>query len=929
MSAAEVRVLGPVEVVGDDGPVALSAKQRRLLAALVVADGRACGVDDLVEAVWGDGPPVSAAKLVQVYVSQLRKVLPAQLRIATHAGAYALDLPRNSLDAARFERLVAESTSLREAGNPALAASLSDQALGLWRGRAYGELSYEDVARAESERLEDLRIVALEERIDGQLALGRHADVLGEILGLAAENPLRERLHEHAMLALYRCGRQTEALDHYGAVRRMLRDELGLEPGPALRELQQRILRHDAVLEATPVRVERGLLPAPVGPLVGRETELDELSDMLARRDVRLLVLTGAGGTGKTRLALEAARRAAPSFANGAVLVQLAPLRDAALVAATIASALAPTAGHGGATVEALGEALAPRELLLLLDNAEHLREAAPLYVELLARAPRLTLLVTSRAVLHVTGERVFPVAPLGEDAAAELFEQRAQALDPAFERTAANEEDVREICRRTDGLPLAVELAAGWIRLMTPATLRERLGARLSVLTGGPRDLPARQQTLRATVEWSYGLLESDAQQAFAALAVFRGGWTIADAEAVCAAGLGAIGSLVDHSLVARRGRSVRGDELVMLETIRELADELLNADRELATRTRRRHAEWILGLAEASHLTSTKALQRDVLDPDWEGALAVKDDVRAALDWAIESDPLLGAEIFVALEQLWVTLTAGEGKRRAEALLEYESLPASLRAAVLRAHGGVAVVDGEPLVGMKSYEEALALFREQGVEDETAAILARFAIHASYDGDIAGTRRLVSEVRASNAAALMPGIEAQCLTALAVVAKLEGDTAAALELQRRAVATAAACGFGLWEGWGALWMAQTAFESGLLDEATESAHAALAFARRVDDLRVTVLVLALLAAIGYRQGSLELAGRLWGAVNADDAQLAIVEAEPELASVVDPLRSADAPAFRIAFAEGRRLGLARASALALQPDAQAVSQG
>src|SRR6188472_3029098 len=230
VSAAEVRVLGPVEVVDDDGPVSLSAKQRRLLAALVVADGRACGVDELVWATWGESSPASAAKLVQVYVSQLRKVLPNALRIVTRAGAYALELEHDVLDAHRFERLVAESRSVRATGNPALAASLIDQALHLWRGRAYGDLAYEELARAEADRLEELRLVALGERIDGQLALGSHAGVLGEILGLAAEHPLRERMQEQAMLALYRCGRQAEALDHYGAVRRTLQDELGLEP---------------------------------------------------------------------------------------------------------------------------------------------------------------------------------------------------------------------------------------------------------------------------------------------------------------------------------------------------------------------------------------------------------------------------------------------------------------------------------------------------------------------------------------------------------------------------------------------------------------------------------------------------------------------------------------------------------------------------
>jgi predicted ATPase/DNA-binding SARP family transcriptional activator len=925
VSAAEVRVLGPVEVVGDDGPVALTAKQRRLLAALVVAEGRARGVDELVDAIWGEHPPASAAKLVQVYVSQLRKALPTSVRIVTRAGAYAVELPSDLLDAERFERLLGECSSVRAAGNPALAASLGDQALRLWRGRAYGQLAYEELARAESERLEELRLVALEERIDAQLALGRHDEVLGEILGLAADNPLRERLHEQAMLALYRRGRQSDALEHYAHVRRRLREELGLEPGPALRELQQRILRHDAGLDlAGPVRGEREILPAPVSALVGRETELVALGELLARRESRLIVLTGAGGSGKTSLALEAARRAAPSFANGALLVELAPLRDPGLVASTIAGALGLGDAPGARSADGIADALASRELLLVVDNAEHLREAAPLYVDLVARAPRVTVLVTSRAVLHVSGERVFPVAPLNEDAAAELFERRAKALDPSFVLDAQNEGDVREICRRVDGLPLAVELAAAWIRVLTPDALRERFEARLSVLTNGPRDLPARQQTLRATVEWSLGLLEPDAQRVFAALAAFRGGWTIGDAEVVCGAELGSVASLVDHSLVSHRGRSVRGDELVMLETIREVADERLDGDPELAAAVRRRHADWVARLAESSHLTSTKALRREVLEPDWDRVLTIKDDVRAALDWAVDVDPVLAAGIVVALEQLWVTHGVGEGRRRAEALLANATLPAPLRAALYRVHGGVAVVDGEPLLGVRSYEEALALFRALDDENEVVALLARFAIHASYEGDVVRTRRLVAEIRASRGVEDVPGVEAQCLTALAGVAMLEGDPAAALELQRGAVATARTCGFRLWEGWGAAWVAQLEFASDLLDEATESALAALVFARRVDDLRVTILVLALLAAIAHRRHDRDLAGRLWGAIDAEESHLAVLDADEDAVAIVAALRTDDDPSVVAAVAEGRHLTLDRAAALALQGHAR-----
>ena len=484
-------MLGPVELVGDDGPVALPAKHRRLLAALVVSDGRPCGVDELVDAVWGEAPPASARKLLQVYVSQLRKVLPEGISVATQANAYALHLTKDGLDARRFERLAGESSEAARDGNAALAVSLAEQALALWRGRAFGS---SPTRRSREARRSGSTSFASRHSRSGSTPNSHSAKtlLLAEILSLAAEHPLRERIHRQAMLALYRCGRQADALEHYTAVRRRFRDELGLEPGTALRALQQRILRQDPELEPPAITAAAGsALPAAPNPLVGRARELESLRRLLERREARLLVLTGAGGSGKTRLALEAARTAAPSYANGVVLVELAPLRDPELVVPTIAHALEIGDVDDEAPLETLAKAVAARELLLVLDNAEHLRGAATAFSALLARAPRLALLVTSRAVLHVSGEHVFPVDPLGTSDAVELFVQRAQLLKPSFERTDENERDLQEICRRVDGLPLAIELAAARIRTLTPRTLRERLDDRLALLTGGPVTCP------------------------------------------------------------------------------------------------------------------------------------------------------------------------------------------------------------------------------------------------------------------------------------------------------------------------------------------------------------------------------------------------------------------------------------------------------
>ena len=231
----EVRVLGPVEVVDSDGPVRLASMPRRLLAALVAEPGKIRTVDVLIEALWRERPPRDTAKALQLYVSRLRKALPEGARIRTASSGYALELDEEVLDAARFERLLAEARSASAAGNPSVSASLLSRALSLWRGPAFGELAYEDFTRAEAERLEELRLLAVEERSEAELRLGRHAAVVGELRQLAVAHPLRERVQAQLMLALYRCGRQTEALDAYASLEMRLREELGLEPGAELR----------------------------------------------------------------------------------------------------------------------------------------------------------------------------------------------------------------------------------------------------------------------------------------------------------------------------------------------------------------------------------------------------------------------------------------------------------------------------------------------------------------------------------------------------------------------------------------------------------------------------------------------------------------------------------------------------------------------
>jgi predicted ATPase/DNA-binding SARP family transcriptional activator len=739
MPAAEIRVLGPVELVDDaNSAVQLAAKPKRLLAALVVGQGRARTVDELADSVWNGSPPASARNLVQVYVSQLRKTLPEGIEIVTRGGAYALEVAPGGLDAARFEGLLGDARAARRDVNPALAVSLTDQALALWHGRAYGELAYDDFARADSERLEELRLVAIEERFDAQLALGRHEAVLGGVLAHASENPMRERAHELAMLVLYRSGRQSDALEHFASVRSRLRKELGLEPGPALRELQRRILEQDPVLLPVQAAPEIAALPAPANRLVGRERELEKLCLLLARRESRLIVLTGAGGSGKTRLALEAAREATPSFANGARLVELAPLRDPALVVPTIAHALGIADDPGKEPLEALEAALAPQELLLLVDNAEHVRTAAPDFARLVASASRLTLLVTSRAVLHVSGEHVVPVSPLAEEDGVELFVQRAGLLEPEFILTPENDEDVREICRRLDCLPLALELAAARIRTLTPRALRERLDRRLGLLTGGPRDLPARQQTLRETIAWSVDLLGEHEREVFARLAVLPGGASLEAAEEVCGADLDTLGALVDDHLLLRVNDG--GDpRFAMLETVREYALELLGAERadgELAL------AEFFAGIADELRLAAPveREWRRIVerLDPEIDNVRAA---LAAAAGWGdAEFQLRLAGPLW---RYWWVRGPAGEGLEWIERALAVDDGPATVaRACALQGAAGLAWTRGDLERAKELARAAISVAVEARSKWDEGSAHTVLGIVANTEGDRATAR-------------------------------------------------------------------------------------------------------------------------------------------------------------------------------------------
>src|SRR5438874_7519983 len=403
-------LLGPLSVSSDGTPVALGGQKRRALLAVLLLDANnVVSRDRLIDALWGEEPPDTARNTIQVYVSQLRKLLPDDV-LETAPPGYRLILDPDAVDLFEFVRLSEEGRTALGAADAAGAAETLRAALALWRGAPLADLPWEPFAQAEIVRLEELRLAALEDRIEADLALGRHGQLVGELERLVAEQPLRERLRAQLMLALYRSGRQADALAVYQRARRTLVDELGIEPSESLRHLERGILEHDPSLDAPQTRpAPTRRTPTPPTPLLGRERELKALAELLRNDEARLVTLTGIGGIGKTRLALELVRRLAPEFRNGSAVATLATIREPGLVPRAILEALeVPEVGQDAE--ELLAKSLAESELLLLVDNFEQVLPAARSIASLLDAAPKLKILATSRAPLHVAAEREFPV---------------------------------------------------------------------------------------------------------------------------------------------------------------------------------------------------------------------------------------------------------------------------------------------------------------------------------------------------------------------------------------------------------------------------------------------------------------------------------------------------------------------------------------
>ncbi|MGW4642965.1 BTAD domain-containing putative transcriptional regulator [Sphaerisporangium sp. NPDC004334] len=800
-----VGILGPLRVQDAGGnPVEVAgARLRALLVRLALDPGRVVTVERLVDDLWPGEPPANPAAALQSLVARLRRELGGREAVASHPSGYRLGAEGPAVDAWVFDARAARGAALLRAGDPSGAGGPLREALELWRGPALVDASRFPFAAAPAARLEELRLATLEARIDADLACAVPG-LVAELEELAAAHPTREPFQARLMRALCADGRRADALEVYERVRAALADGLGVDPGAELRAAHLHALRADAS-PAVQTTAAGGNLPAPLTRLVGRRDDLARVGRLLG--EARLVTVTGPGGAGKTRLAVEAARRErAP---DGVWLVELAHVtRPSGVlghlprpsgVAAAVHAALAGTgllAGLGGAAgagpAERLCASLAGRRALLVLDNCEHVvEEAAELVQRVLAAAPGVRVLATGREPLGVTGEALHPLPPLavpGEDvtplsapsfAAVALFAERAAAVRPGFAVDEGNLADVVRLCRELDGMPLAIELAAARLRSLTLAQLAGMIGDRLEVLGRGSRAVERRHRTLRATIDWSWELLTEPERAALRRLSVFAGGGASAEAAArVCGAGLDVLTSLVDRSLLVQAADDSRpaaplagdggGVRYRLLETVRHYASEKLAQTPETPEtpetpdgtestqctdgtgvgaeerRVRAAHAAYFLELAERC--------EPSLRGPEQAAALRLLDghqgDLDAALGHAIECG---WAETAVRLytARLWSWVMRG---RRREA--------AGWAAAVARATGGAPppglaaehamclLLAGSEDTGGEGGGAGVAGMRPGELLDrmyrsDRPAVLGSWAIVGAYAGGVADIRR------------------------------------------------------------------------------------------------------------------------------------------------------------------------------------------
>ena len=890
-----------------------------LLALLALDAGTPVSADLLIDEIWGGEPPDGASTTLRSYVSRLRSALGDDVTIDRLPAGYVLRLSTDVVDVARFEAAVREGRGLLERGRHRRAVQALGSALQLWRGQPFAGLADDGALHAARVRLEELRLFALESRIEADLALGRNAELVDEIEGLLAEHPFRERLWRHLMLALYGAGRQADALAAYHRARTALDEQLGIEPSEELRQLEAAILRQDVAPAGTAAQTPSGL-PVPLTTFVGREREMDEVLALLRR--TRLVTLVGVGGVGKTRLAIESAARALDDITDVVAFVDLAALQDPALVSAQVASTLGLGEQPGRDLAAALRDHMPDTDLLIVLDNCEHVREAAAAMASsLLAAAPELRILATSREVLDVPGEAPFPVPPLGLEMAADgappeaseavrLLMDRATLVRHDLRVDAATWQTAARICRDLEGLPLAIELAAARTKALSLEEIAERIQDRFKFLVSWRRLTAARHRTLAEAMDWSYELLAPDEQALLTRLSVFPAGATLQSIADVCLDGDAdsaerIVERLVDASLVGPV-QEASGTRYRLLETVRQYAASRLE---ESATEDlRRRFAERVRTIARSTNLS----LEGTGKAMSFEAAREELPAIRVALRWATEADPTLGLEIACAVERMWVSNHAREGLAIFDALLERDGIPDGLRARGLRCRGGCRYVTMSWEASTADYEAAIAIHRRLGEVRYVAHLLTRLAVESQRAGDVARTRELIDEAAAAAGEDRFVADTYLATGILGDLAFADGRVEDGLELLHRESELAREVGDDWWQLNANIRLADRAFDAGRFDVTRMAAQKALQLARQTGGRGDTIFSIGFLAVEAAARGHARRAGRLWGGLQAEVERGPVIE---QWAATADAFRA------KVAAVAGEELdeGIARGGELSL----------
>jgi predicted ATPase/DNA-binding SARP family transcriptional activator len=914
----EIQLLGPFEVFVGGCPAEVTGPKRHaLLALLALRGGRMVPVEVLVDALWGAQVPSAPRNALQHHVSRLRAALGAE-SIAAAPDGYAL--AGATVDALRFEELLARARSAVRAGDAGQAAELVARALALWRGRPLQGLPDSPWAGAEAARLEALRADALEEQFEAALALGEHTELVAWIRRTLEEHPFRERLWGQLMLALYRSGRQAEALETFRQARGVLAEQLGIEPGPGLQRLQAAILAHDPSLASVPA-APRGRLPAPVTSFVGREQALASVVELVGGH--RLVTLIGPPGVGKSRLALEAVRAVEHDFAGGVWFVELARAgrpADVAQVVARTLDARGPTSSRD--PLARVVQRLRQANVLLVLDGCEPVvGEAARVAAGVLAQCPGVRVLATSREVLHLEGEARFVVAPLavpapGADAhelaaweSVRLFIERARASRPGLPLTADNVSLAAEVCRRLDGLPLAIELAAARVSVLGLREILAALEGGTPILIDTGDGLATPQRYLRTVVAWSYDLLHADERTLLHQLAVFRGGAPLSAVVAAAQVQLNAasvtqlLGALVDKSILMASfpDGEPRYD---LLDTVRDYAVEQLAKAGSLSA-AQLVHAEYFATVADAA-----RTELRGPVWLAWMKRLELEhDNLWAALTYARDApDPLVAARLGVGLG--WYFGTAGrvsEGRAFIEAALESaDAAPLPLRVELLAYICYLATEEDDLEAAVEAGKRGLALAAKSDAPWETAMLKLALAfacgragpleravaladqarrafdelgdtwgaassavtgaVGALRRGDLAATSALVAEAVRLHADYEVGAVPAALLEAL--LAERRGDAAAAAAAYRRALELSERVGFADHASFALSGLGSVAFANANFDEAEAQYRRALAVADAASASWLVALVKARLAQVGAAVGDAESAATLYRSV-------------------------------------------------------------